>query len=166
VVTVAIDALPGQSFEGRITAIEPQVDAATRNFRVQATLPNPGDTLRPGTFARVGFPLGGERGVVVIPQTAISFNPYGNAVYVVTAGAPGKGAPGAGGKAAAPALTVKQRFVKTGATRGDLVAVTDGLKAGERVVTSGLLKLRNDAAVTINNAVQPTSEARPEVQNR
>lgn len=166
VVTAEVDALPGQSFEGRITAIEPQVDAATRNFKVQATVPNPGGNLRPGTFVRVGFPLGGERSVVVIPQTAISFNPYGNAVYVVTAGAAAKGSQGADGQPAPAPLVVKQRFVKTGATRGDLVAVTEGLKPGERVVTSGLLKLRNDAVVTINNAVQPTSEARPQVQNR
>ncbi len=170
-VNVSVDAQPGKQFEGRITAIEPQVDTSTRNFKVQATLRNPDAVLRPGTFARVGFPLGDERSVVVIPQTAISFNPYGNAVYVINQ-APASKAPqgdaaqGADGKPAGPTLVVKQRFVKTGATRGDLVAVTDGLKPGERVVTSGLLKLRNDAVVTINNAVQPTSEARPDVQNR
>lgn len=170
-VNVSVDAIPGKQFEGRITAIEPQVDSGTRNFKVQATLSNPEGVLRPGTFARVSFPLGGERSVVVIPQTAVSFNPYGNAVYVISeapaAKAPqGDAAQGQDGKPAGPTLVVKQRFIKTGATRGDLVAVTDGLKPGERVVTSGLLKLRNDAVVTINNAVQPTSEARPDVQNR
>lgn len=170
-VNVSVDAIPGKQFEGRITAIEPQVDSGTRNFKVQATLRNPEGVLRPGTFARVGLPLGGERSVVVIPQTAVSFNPYGNAVYVISE-APASKAPqgdaaqGQDGEPAGPTLVVKQRFVKTGATRGDLVAVTDGLKPGERVVTSGLLKLRNDAVVTINNAVQPASEAQPDVKNR
>ena len=166
-VRATVDAMPGKVFEGRVTAVEPQVDASTRNFKAQATLPNPGNTLRPGTFAHIGFAVGGEREVVVIPQTAVSFNPYGNAVFVITK-TPRKegekdmmGKPQTGDK-----LVVQQRFVKTGETRGDLIAVTDGLKPGEQVVTSGLLKLRNDAEVTINNKVQPTAEARPEPANR
>jgi membrane fusion protein, multidrug efflux system len=165
-VSVAIDALPGKSFEGRISAIEPQVNPATRNFNVQATLRNPGGELRPGTFARASFALGGEREVVVIPQTAVSFNPYGNAVYVIgnAAGTSNTQAPGTDRKGGT--LVASQRFIKTGATRGDLIAVTEGLKAGERVAASGLLKLRNNAPVTINNTVQPASDARPDVRNR
>lgn len=166
-VRATVDAMPGKVFEGRVTAVEPQVDASTRNFTAQATFSNPGNTLRPGTFAHVGFDTGGARDVVVIPQTAVSFNPYGNAVFVVTK-VPRKagekdmqGKPLTGDK-----LLVQQRFVKTGATRGDLIAITDGLKPGEQVVTSGLLKLRNDAEVTINNKVQPTAEARPAPDNR
>jgi membrane fusion protein (multidrug efflux system) len=157
-VSARVDALPGQSFQGKVTAIEPQVDPSTRNFRVQATLPNPESRLRPGTFASVGFDLGGERDVVVVPQTAVSFNPYGNAVYVIQQ-APLD-------KLRAPRLLVKQRFVKTGATRGDLIEVTEGLKAGERVVTSGLLRLRNNADVTIDDKVQPTADAQPTPENR
>ena len=166
-IRASVDALPGQVFEGEVTAIEPQVDANTRNFKVQATLPNPDRAVRPGGFAKVGFDLGGARDVVVIPQTAVSFNPYGNAVFVVSKvkRKPGEkdmqGKPLTGDK-----FVVTQRFVKTGATRGDLIAVTDGLKPGEQVVTSGLLKLRNDAEVTINNAVQPSADARPSVENR
>ena len=166
-IRASVDALPGQVFEGEVTAIEPQVDANTRNFKVQATLPNPDRAMRPGGFAKVGFDLGGARDVVVIPQTAVSFNPYGNAVFVVSKvkRKPGEkdmqGKPLTGDK-----FVVTQRFVKTGATRGDLIAVTDGLKPGEQVVTSGLLKLRNDAEVTINNAVQPSADARPSVENR
>jgi membrane fusion protein (multidrug efflux system) len=166
-IRASVDALPGQSFDGRITAIEPMVDPATRNFRVQATFQNPDRVLRPGSFAKVGFDLGGQRDVVVIPQTAVSFNPYGNAVFVVTSEKrkPGEkdmqGKPLAGDK-----RVVTQRFVKTGATRGDLVVVTEGLEPGEQVVTSGLLKLRNGAEVTINDSVQPTSEARPTPENR
>ena len=166
-VRATVDALPGQAFDGTITAIDPQVDPSTRNFRVQATFRNPDATLRPGSFAKVGFDLGGERDVVVIPQTAVSFNPYGNAVFVIGTEKrkPGEtdmqGKPLTGDK-----LTVTQRFIKTGATRGDLIAVVDGLKPGEEIVTSGLLKLRNDAEVTINNAITPTADAAPAVENR
>lgn len=169
VVTAMVDAIPGRKFEGTITSIEPQVDPQTRNFEVQATLRNPDTTLRPGTFARVSFDLGSDQRVVVIPQTAISFNPYGNSVYVITE-APAPKADQAQGKPEGtppgPTLVVKQRFVKTGTTRGDLIAVTEGLKPGERVATSGLLKLRNDATVIINNAVQPTADKAPDPANR
>lgn len=166
-IRATVDAIPDRVFEGSITAIEPQVDPSTRNFKAQATLQNANGALRPGTFAHVGFDLGGERSVVVIPQTAVSFNPYGNAVFVIakTKRAEGEmdmqGKPLTGDK-----FVVKQRFVTTGATRGDLVAVTDGLKPGEQVVTSGLLKLRNEVEVTINNKIQPSADARPQTQNR
>lgn len=166
-VHATVDALPGQSFEGKVTAVEPQVDTNTRNFRAQATLRNPGGALRPGSFAKVGFDLGSEREVVVIPQTAVSFNPYGNAVFVIGKVARKAGETDMQGKPlTGDKLVVTQRFIKTGATRGDLIAVTDGLKAGEQVVTSGLLKLRNGAEVTINNDVRPAADAQPKVENR
>lgn len=166
-VRARVDALPGQVFEGKVTAVDPQVDPATRNFTAQATLANPDGVLRPGSFAKVGFSLGGERDVVVIPQTAVSFNPYGNAVFVITSTPrkPGetdmRGQPLTGDK-----HVVTQRFIKTGATRGDLIEVTSGIKPGERVVTSGLLKLRNGTEVLIDNSVTPTADARPTVENR
>jgi membrane fusion protein, multidrug efflux system len=166
-VRATVDAIPGQVFEGRITAVEPQVDPSTRNFMAQATLQNENGALRPGTFAHVAFDLGSERNVVVVPQTAVSFNPYGNAVFVISKTKRKEGETDMQGKPlTGDKLIVKQRFVETGATRGDLIAITEGLKAGEQVVTSGLLKLRNDAEVTINNKVQPTAQARPEVENR
>ena len=166
-IRATVDGLPGQTFEGKITAIEPQVDTNTRNFKAQATLANPEFNLRPGTFAHVNFDTGAAQKVVVIPQTAVSFNPYGNSVYVISQVRRAEGEKDMQGKPlTGNKLTVKQRFVKTGATRGDLVAVTDGLKPGERVVTSGLLKLRNDAEVTINNKVQPTASATPKPENR
>lgn len=166
-VSATVDAMPGRTFEGEVSAIQPEVEASTRNFKVQATLDNAEGNLRPGTFAHVGFALGGERNVVVIPQTAVSFNPYGNAVYVITKKKRAEGEKDMQGKPlTGDKLIVTQRFVKTGATRGDLVAVTDGLKPGERVATSGLLKLRNDAEVTINNKVLPTAEAQPKTENR
>lgn len=162
-----VDALPGRTFDGRITAVDPQVDPATRNFTAQATLANTDGALRPGSFVRVGFDIGGMRDAIVIPQTAVSFNPYGNAVFVITkvARKPGetdaRGNPLSGDK-----FIVTQRFIKTGATRGDLIEVVSGLKPGEQVVTSGLLKLRNGSEVVVDNTVQPTAEARPQVENR
>lgn len=166
-VHASVDAVPGKTFEGTVTAVEPLVDASTRNFKSQATLRNPDGVLRPGSFAKVKFDLGSEHEVVVIPQTAVSFNPYGNAVFVIgkQARKPGEadmqGKPLTGDK-----LVVTQRFIKTGATRGDLIAVTDGLKPGEQVVTSGLLKLRNGAEVIINNQIQPSADAKPSIENR
>jgi membrane fusion protein (multidrug efflux system) len=166
-VRATIDAMPGVVVDGRVTAVEPLVDPDTRNFKAQATVQNPDGKLRPGSFAHVNFALGGERQVVVIPQTAVSFNPYGNAVFVVSKVKRKPGEKDMQGKElTGDKLIVTQRFIKTGATRGDLVAVTDGLKAGEQVVTSGLLKLRNDAEVTINNKVQPAAEATPQAANR
>lgn len=166
-VQATVDALPGKTFAGKVTAVEPQVDPSTRNFKAQATLRNPDGALRPGSFAKVGFDLGGAAAVVVIPQTAVSFNPYGNAVFVIAKSPRKAGETDAQGKPqSGDKLTVTQRFVKTGATRGDLIAITDGLKAGEQVVTSGLLKLRNGAEVTINNAITPTADAAPAVENR
>jgi membrane fusion protein (multidrug efflux system) len=166
-VTATVDALQGQRFNGTITAIESLVDASTRNFLVQATLENPDEVLRPGTFARVSSDLGEALTALAVPQTAVTFNPYGNSVFVITevARQPGEtdmmGNPLVGNK-----LVAQQRFIRTGATRGDLVAVVEGLDVGERVATSGLLKLRNDAEVTINNKVQPSAEESPEPANR
>ena len=166
-VQATVDALPGKTFAGKVTAVEPMVDPSTRNFKAQATLRNPDGALRPGSFAKVGFDLGGAAAVVVIPQTAVSFNPYGNAVFVIAKSPRKAGETDAQGKPqSGDKLTVTQRFVKTGAARGDLIAITDGLKAGEQVVTSGLLKLRNGAEVTINNAITPTADATPAVENR
>lgn len=166
-VSATVDALQGERFAGTITAIESQVDAGTRSFLVQATLANPGETLRAGTFARVSSDVGSALSVLVVPQTAVTFNPYGNAVFVINEvdREPGEtdmmGNPLVGRK-----LVAQQRFISTGPTRGDLVTVTDGLRAGEAVATSGLLKLRNGAEVTINNKVQPSDDEAPAPANR
>jgi len=164
-VRARVDSLDGREFEGVVTAIEPSVDPATRNFRVQATLQNPERVLRPGSFARVEFEVGADEDVVVVPQTAIAFNPYGNVVYVVIPAPEGE----AGAEqedAQGPALIARQRFVTTGPTRGDMVVVTQGLEPGETVVDGGLLRLRNDAAVVVNNEVQPSADESPRPANR
>lgn len=141
-------------FEGRITAIEPSARESTRSFAVQALLPNPDGKLRPGMFGRVQLETGAARTVRVVPQGAIRFNPYGNIVFVVAEEEDG-------------VLRVNQRFVQTGARRGELVEIVEGLEAGDRVATSGLLKLRNQARVTVNDdpALQPGEDPDPRPAN-
>lgn len=162
-VEVRIDAIPGEAFMGIVDAVEPQIDEATRNFKVRARLSNPDHRLRPGQFGKVTLTLPGERQLLVVPRTAISYNSYGTSVFVVQkqknpAPPPEKAMPGAPPHTD---LEVTQRFVKTGDARGDFVAVTEGLKEGEQVATSGLLKLRNQLPVIINNSNTPKAELNP-----
>jgi membrane fusion protein (multidrug efflux system) len=174
-----VDAFPKRVFKGVVTAIEPQVERTTRNFMVQASVQNPDHKLRPGMFARVELEYGKRQDVLTVPQTAISFNPYGDSVYVIhTAQRAEREAVGQTPKPDAqahgpadesspitakgsPSLTATQRFVRTGSRRGDLIAIVEGLKAGDRIATSGLLKLRNDAVVIINNKVRPEADVAP-----
>lgn len=163
IVRITTEAAGARVFEGKVLAVEPQVDAATRNFRVRALVPNPDHALRPGQFAQVRVALPGAREVVVIPRTAIDYSAYGNAVFVVSK-KPDSAAPAAPAMPGAPPATdlvVAQKFVTLGAVRGDFVAVTAGLKAGEQIVSSGLLKLRNGQSVIVNNAVMPTPTQTP-----
>jgi len=168
-VTASIDAFSKESFEGKVTAIEPKVDENTRNFNVQATFHNAKARLQPGLFARVQIARPEAETYVVVPQTAVSYNPYGNSVYVVQdakASAPAGQSNAKSGQTQAsggqgPTLAVTRRLIKTGPTRGDFVAVLEGLQPGERVATSGLLKLRNDAVVIVNNAVEPNAVLNP-----
>ena len=152
-VSATTDALPGERFEGTIDAIDAKVDPATRNVQVRASLSNPRHLLLPGMFVSVTVDTGASERRLTLPQTAISFNPYGNTVFVVED--KGKQPDGK------PKLVAAQRFVTTGATRGDQIAVLSGVKEGETVVTAGQLKLRNGVPVIINNSVQPSDEAAP-----
>ncbi len=151
-VSVTISGADGRRFAGRVTAINPVVDDATRNVQVQATLPNPGGALRPGMYANISVDLGTRDVVVALPTSAINYAPYGSSVFIVESMKSPDGRPYVG---------VRQQFVKLGATRGDLVAVTDGVKAGQEVVTSGVFKLRSGAAVSVNNKVTPSASASP-----
>ncbi len=169
-VTAGVDAFSDATFEGRISAIEPRVNESTRNFDLQATFRNTDARLQPGLFARIRIALPKQERYVVVPQTAVSYNPYGNSVYVIQEAAAGASdgptpPPAEGAQTApsgqGPTLTVTRRLIKTGPTRGDFVAVTEGLKPGERVATSGLLKLRNDAVVIVNNTVTPGADLQP-----
>ncbi|MFQ3216201.1 efflux RND transporter periplasmic adaptor subunit [Paraperlucidibaca sp.] len=162
-VTVTLDGQNDRVFEGVVSAIEPQVNVQTRNFKVRANVANADRSLRPGQFARAEIALPDVRKVVAIPLTSVSYNPYGNSVYVIVK-APKKAA--AEGKEATAEkskdeLVVRRRFIKTGEARGDMVEVTEGVNAGDEVATSGLLKLQNDAKVIINNTVMPPSSTNP-----
>lgn len=152
-ISLTTSAFPDRKFTGRITAIDPQVDEASRNFQLQATLANPKHQLHPGMFAEVTVELAGSRSVLVVPRTAISFAPFGNSVFAIQGSEKGDG------------LVAIKRFVKTGEERGDLVEITEGARVGERVATSGLLKLRNEGAVTINNDNPPPANPNPHPEN-
>lgn len=137
-VAVTVDAHAGRVFPGKVTTVEPQVDPGTRTVRVQALLTNPDGALSAGMYAQGRIGLPDRPDVITVPETAVSYSAYGDSVYVVTP-------PEAG--AAAP--TVRQAYVKTGERLRGRVVVTEGLKAGDQVVTSGQLRLHNGAAVEI-----------------
>jgi len=147
------DALASGSVEGKITAISPDVDAATRNVRVQATVANPGERLHPGMYVDVAVELPGADKVLAIPATAILYAPFGDSVYVVD-----RKLDGAEGSVQ---LVVRQQIVRTGPRRGDFVAVTSGLKAGDTIVTSGVFRLRPGGTVSVNNSEAPNAEHSP-----
>lgn len=156
-VNIISDTYLGKVFTGKITTIEPLVDTSTRNVEVEATIDNPELKLTPGMFVTAEVITGTEEQYLTLPVTAVSFNPYGNIVYIVEEG--GKN------KQNKPILTVKQSFVTVGDTRGDQVTITDGLKVGQTIVTSGQLKLKNGSRITINNTVEPNNKANPAVTN-
>ncbi len=151
-VVATTDTYPDRAFTGRITTIDPKVDAATRNFQAEATFANPGHRLIPGMYASVQVKAGAKQRYLTLPQTAVTFNPYGETVFVVESGK---------GPKSKATLTVRQTFVTTGPTRGDQIAVLSGIKEGDVIVTSGQLKLKNGSTVVINNAVAPSDEAAP-----
>ncbi len=155
-VRVSIDAYPGTVFEGKVNALNSKVDDATRNLQVQATLSNADERLLPGMFAGVDLILPREDHFVTLPETAIVYNPYGNAVYVIERTKTGSGS---------ELLVARQHFVTLGETRGDEVAVVKGINAGDEVVTSGQLKLHNGSPVVVNNAVQPPVNPAPNPPN-
>lgn len=144
------DTYPDKEFHGKLTAINPDLAAATRSVRLQATFANEEKLLRPGMFARFEVIFPQEHTVLAVPATAILSAPYGDSVYVVQ-----QSTNAAGG------LVVRQQFVRVGRARGDFVAVTSGLKAGDEVVSSGIFKLRNGMNVVINNEMTPPSKKKP-----
>jgi membrane fusion protein (multidrug efflux system) len=146
-VQVTTDALPGQIIEGQVTAINPQVDSSTRNLRVQATVANSQERLRPGMFVKVAVLLPVQEKVLAIPATALLYAPYGDSVFVVEEKKSEKD--GQSGK------IVRQQFVRLGEKRGDFVSVVSGLEEGETVVSTGAFKLRNGQAVVVDNTLAP-----------
>jgi len=142
--------------EGRVTAIDAVVDPATRNLRVRAEFDNPDGSLRPGMFVEVRVLLGGGDSLVTVPASAISYAPYGDSVFIVEV----MESPGGG-----TYQGVRQQFVQTAGTRGDQIALRSGVEPGQEVVTSGVFKLRNGAAVLVNNEVQPANDPTPQPAN-
>ncbi|MFZ6848939.1 efflux RND transporter periplasmic adaptor subunit [Undibacterium sp. RuRC25W] len=154
---VASDAFAGQAFAGQVSSINPKVDTSSRNVQVQATLSNQKQALLPGMFANVALDVGDKNKFITLPQTAITYNPYGSTVFVIKDDnkKDDKGN---------PVKVAQQVFVTTGATRGDQVAVLAGIEAGQIVVTSGQLKLKNGTPVLIDNSVQPKNSPNPTPQ--
>ena len=146
------DVYPGRSFEGKLTAINSEIDPVTRNIRLQGTLQNADGALRPGMFARVILTLGEAEEVVSVPATALISAPYGDSVFVLESETAEDGA---------SRTVARQRFIRTGRTRGDFVSVTQGVKPGEKVVTAGAFKLRNGTPVEVNNDLAPQPELAP-----
>ncbi|MGH8259160.1 MAG: efflux RND transporter periplasmic adaptor subunit, partial [Steroidobacteraceae bacterium] len=170
-VLVTSDAYPGERFAGRVTAIDPRIDAGSRNFQVEARIDNPRHHLVPGMFARVSVSSGGSRRYLTLPQTAVTYNPYGATVFVVKGRPAGAEATGADAPAANPphptvGQTVEQEFVTLGPKRGDQVAVLRGVDPGELVVTSGQMKLKNGTPIVIDNSVTPSDDAHPTPQEQ
>jgi membrane fusion protein, multidrug efflux system len=156
VVRITTDDRAGAVIEGRITAIDSVVDESTRNVQAQATVANANGALRPGMFVQTEVVVGATAPVISLPASAISYAPYGNSVFVVSDLKDPNGKVYRG---------VRQRFVKVGAARGDQIAIESGVKTGEEVVTSGVFKLRNGAAVLVNNKVRPGNNPAPKPEN-
>jgi membrane fusion protein, multidrug efflux system len=152
-VTVRADAFPGRQFKGKLTAINSMVDPVTRNVSLQATLENSDHALHPGMFAKVEVALSETKKTIVIPGSAVSYAPYGDSVFVIEKQKDPKT-----GK---ESEILRQQFVRVGEARGDFVAVTQGLKAGQTVVSTGVFKLRNGMAVSVNNDLAPKPELNP-----
>jgi membrane fusion protein (multidrug efflux system) len=153
VVTIKIDTYPNGDFAGTITAINPKVDPATRNVQVRATLKNPDRLLLPGMYASVNVAAGGKQRYLTLPQTAVTYNPYGETIYVVD----DKGQDPQG----RPQLIARQIFVTAGLKRGDQVAILSGVEEGQTVVIAGQMKLRNGSPLVIDNTIRPTADANP-----
>lgn len=157
-VRAKIDAFPDRTFEGKITAINPKIETASRNVQVRATVANADQKLLPGMFATVELDTGAAQRLVTLPQTAVAYNPYGSLVYIVddkNKGPDGK-----------PQLVARQVFVTTGATRGDQVSILKGVAEGDMVVTSGQIKLRNGVPLIVDNRVVPTNDPAPKIVDK
>ena len=152
-IRVTTDALPGEIIHGQITAINPQVDAATRNIRVQATVANADERLRPGMYVSVAVVLPGREKVLAIPATAVLYAPYSDSVFIVED--PPEPNPDR------PVKVVRQQFAQLGEKHGDFVAVRSGLKEGDTVVSTGVFKLRNGQTVTVDNTLSPEFKLTP-----
>jgi membrane fusion protein, multidrug efflux system len=152
-IRMSLDAFPGETFTGQVTAVDPLVDSGSRNFQAEATVANPTHRLLPGMFVRVAVLSGEQQHHLTLPQTSITYNPYGATVFLAQKDASGK-------------RTAQQTFVTTGPTRGDQVAILKGVKEGDEVVTSGQLKLKNGTPLDISTTLQPSDSPNPAPQEQ
>lgn len=151
-VRVIADALHDETIEGKITAVNPEVNRQTRNIEVQATISNPDERLRPGMYATVEVVLPAQDTVLTIPATSVRYAPYSDSVFLVEPGGEDKDP---------KQMVLRQQFVRLGDKRGDFVVVRDGLDEGQQVVTTGVFKLRNGQPVVIDNQLAPEFETAP-----
>jgi len=156
-VMVLSDAYLGQPFSGKVTAIDAKVDTATRNVEIEATITNPDKLLLPGMFGRAAVDSGEKKTYLTLPQTAITYNPYGATVFVTADKKDAKGN---------RQLQAQQVFVTPGPTRGDQVAILKGVSEGATVVTSGQLKLKNGTPLRIDNSIPPLNDPNPTPQEQ
>jgi membrane fusion protein (multidrug efflux system) len=157
-VRIRTDALPGQEIQGRVTAINPQVEEATRNIRIQATVENRQERLRPGMFVDVDVILPEQEDVRMIPTTAVLYAPYSDSVFVLEKKAAGDDQP--------DGQVLRQQFVRLGAQRGDYVAVLSGVEEGDQVVSTGVFKFRNGQSVIVDNTLAPEFSLAPKPEDR
>lgn len=157
---LTVDGIPGKRFEGSVSAISPKVDSSSRNAQVEASVPNPEQLLKPGMFANVALQVGSEQTYLTLPQGAVTFNPYGETVFLVVPSdkKDEKGEP--------EMPTAQSVFVTTGSRRGDQIAILTGIKEGDEVVTSGQLKLKNGTSLIIDNSHTPANQATPTPQEQ
>jgi membrane fusion protein (multidrug efflux system) len=148
-VRITNDAMAQEPVEGRISAISPEIDSVTRNIRLQATVANPREKLRPGMFVNVTVVLPAMQEVLAIPATSIFYAPYSNSVFLIEDNKEEK------------TMTVRQQFVQLGEKRGDFVAVQSGVEEGQTVVSTGVFKLRNGQSVVVDNALAPDFKLAP-----
>jgi membrane fusion protein (multidrug efflux system) len=157
IVRVTNDVLQGKFVEGRITAINSEVDAATRNIRIQATVSNPEERLRPGMYVNAAVVMPSKLNVLAIPATSVLYAPYSDSVFVLEQKPSEQGQP--------PKSTVRQQFVSLGEQRGDYVAVLSGLENGDKVVSTGVFKLRNGQSVVVDNSLAPEFKLEPKPED-
>jgi membrane fusion protein (multidrug efflux system) len=160
-VNLTTDSFPNKVFHGTVTAINPKIDTASRNVQVEATIANAGRELLPGMFANVTVDSGHVESYLTLPQTVITFNPYGSTVFVIQKAKAKKDDKGVMQPPPANGLEAQQVLITTGETRGDQVAILSGIKEGQQVITSGQIKLKNGSPVMVDNAVLPSNDPNP-----
>jgi membrane fusion protein (multidrug efflux system) len=165
-VRVRIEGAHEVEAQGTVAAVDPTLDRATRSIRIRAAIPNQDQKLRPGMFANVTVVLPKRDSIVAVPATAVVHAPYGDSVFLIEPEKAAGAKPGTQASAASGVKQVRQQFVRLGEERGDFVAVLDGVKPGQELVSAGAFKLRNGAKITINNKSRPTPEVDPRPENR